>query len=264
MASLDKESGSSKKLAFILGGVVLVVAAIAAFIMTRAPANVLVDDVSGVWKSQATGALYVLDKTENGYRLTIGGNRFAVESSETIAKSSQVLLTVTTESMLRSIWTLTPQVVEGMAATMTVDKDGFEKDELVYQRQLTAADKKRIALLKAPKKALWSPAFNCMKAGNDVERMICGDKTLADSDVKIAQLVKDQSLADDQKQWLSNVRNVCTDKNCLLNVHRERLAFLQPEIEPTPYIDGEDLEPAAAAPAADATAPAAAAPVDSQ
>jgi hypothetical protein len=257
MSSLDKESGSSKKLAFILGGVVLVVAAIAAFIMMRPPASSLVDDVSGVWKSQATGALYVLHKTDHGYRLTIGGNRFVVESSETIAKSSQILLTVTTESMLRSIWTLTPQVVEGMAATMTVDKDGFEKDELVYQRQLTAADKKRIDLLKAPKKALWSPAYNCVKAASDVERMICADKTLADSDVKIAQLVKEQSLADDQKQWLSNVRNVCTDKNCLLNVHRERLAFLQPES--SPYVNTEED----AAPA-DAAAPEAAAPATAQ
>jgi hypothetical protein len=42
--------------------------------------------------------------------------------------------------------------------------------------------------------ATWSPSFNCAKAGNSAERLICSNKDLADADVRMASAYR-QALA---------------------------------------------------------------------
>ena len=86
---------------------------------------------------------------------------------------------------------------------------------------------------------LWSlsrsgPSFDCAKASNDAERLVCSDRELAALDVKMADLYQLglNSVADsneftgEQKVWLSR-RDACTDKQCLVVSYDDRIKDLQ-------------------------------------
>jgi len=77
-------------------------------------------------------------------------------------------------------------------------------------------------------------SFDCAKAGNDAERLICADRELAALDVRMADLYQLglNSVADsneftgEQKVWLSR-RDACTDKQCLVVSYDDRIKDLQ-------------------------------------
>lgn len=81
-----------------------------------------------------------------------------------------------------------------------------------------------------------SPSFDCSKADKWYEKAICSDAELATLDIQMAQLfkeAKDNSNADtkaisaSQVYWRNKVRNVCSDRNCLVASYTERIKQLQ-------------------------------------
>jgi uncharacterized protein YecT (DUF1311 family) len=77
-------------------------------------------------------------------------------------------------------------------------------------------------------------SFDCAKASNDAERLICADRELAALDVRMADLYQLglNSVADsneftgEQKVWLSR-RDACTDRQCLVVSYDDRIKDLQ-------------------------------------
>ncbi len=78
------------------------------------------------------------------------------------------------------------------------------------------------------------PSFDCAKAANDAERLVCSDNQLAALDVRMADLYRQglTSVADtneftgEQVGWLSR-RDVCTDKECLVVAYNDRIKDLE-------------------------------------
>ena len=77
-------------------------------------------------------------------------------------------------------------------------------------------------------------SFDCAKARNDAERLICADRELAALDVRMADLyqqglssvVDTNEFSGEQMGWLS-VRNGCADKQCLIVSYNDRIKDLQ-------------------------------------
>jgi serine/threonine protein kinase len=98
--------------------------------------------------------------------------------------------------------------------------------------------KERVAVAQAapapPPPIRIQPSFDCVKAANDAERLVCSDSQLAGLDVKMADLYRMglASVADtnefsgEQVGWLTR-RDVCTDKECLIVAYNERIKDLE-------------------------------------
>lgn len=81
-------------------------------------------------------------------------------------------------------------------------------------------------------------SFNCDQANTVVERLICNDAKLSELDSLLdatyAYLRKDikpendKLLISEQKHWLKNVRNRCTDTSCLTVAYKSRIDQLDP------------------------------------
>ena len=82
----------------------------------------------------------------------------------------------------------------------------------------------------------FAPSFDCNKASTGPERLICSNKALAEADVKMSQSYKaalsvsadKMSLKQEQKNWMSQVRNACSDATCMIDTYNNRLAQLSP------------------------------------
>lgn len=80
----------------------------------------------------------------------------------------------------------------------------------------------------------YSASFDCNKASSTIEKTICTDKTLGNLDDSLQQTYKKalensqnaNALKTSQLEWLKNVRNCCTDNNCLNHAYISRLAEL--------------------------------------
>lgn len=216
------------------------------------------EDVSGVWRSQVTGEFYVFDKQGEDYRLTLAGHRLPVAEVATAGK--QLLLTVRTDSGLKAVWSLQESQAENGGRLLRLDKDGFAFEDLSFQRALTSADRKRIDRLRAAKKPLWSPSFDCSKAASDPERLICSDRGLAALDVSLNQYYQSVSQQPEQREaqttWIREVRDGCGDVVCMRAAYETRLAALEEAAMEGEGGGGYEAEEAdyAAAPAADAAA----------
>jgi len=78
------------------------------------------------------------------------------------------------------------------------------------------------------------PSFDCAKASNDAERIVCSDSQLAALDVKMSDLYRRglSSVTDtnvflgEQQVWLSE-RDDCTDKQCLVVSYNDRIKELE-------------------------------------
>lgn len=222
--------GSTWKNTGVLAIIFLLLALIVAAIMWVFHAKE--EDFSGVWKSQDSSQVYVLDKIEGDkldYRLTVAGHRLLVESVDSDATHHQISLTVRTDSGLKAIWTFSrANGSQDKASSLTLDQDGLASEILKYQRALTNTDKVRISHLKPNKKVLWSPAFSCEQAASDVERIICTNKEIAMLDVRVSKLIKvaDNNTKNVQKTWLKEVRDGCVDVECLRSAYQTRLETL--------------------------------------
>ena len=78
------------------------------------------------------------------------------------------------------------------------------------------------------------PSFDCAKASNEAERLICSDSDLTKLDVRVADLYKfgltsvvdTNEFSGEQRGWLVQ-RDLCTDKQCLVISYNDRIKDLQ-------------------------------------
>ncbi|MDR5738016.1 lysozyme inhibitor LprI family protein [Caballeronia sp. LZ016] len=78
------------------------------------------------------------------------------------------------------------------------------------------------------------PSFDCTKASSDIEKLICSTPETADADRRLAAAYsaaraksKDpNALKVDQRNWLTNERNACSDAACLLHAMNDRIERL--------------------------------------
>lgn len=80
-------------------------------------------------------------------------------------------------------------------------------------------------------------SFDCAKAATSVERQICGDKKLSSMDEQLNKVYREalatgpklELLKSVQRDWLTDVRDRCTDRQCLTEAYQSRLDdFLAP------------------------------------
>jgi uncharacterized protein len=75
--------------------------------------------------------------------------------------------------------------------------------------------------------------FDCNKASNFVEKVICSDSRLTSMDDQLGRLYKDalatasdyEALKTEQKDWLSS-RNQCKDSDCIMRAYSDRISAL--------------------------------------
>jgi uncharacterized protein YecT (DUF1311 family) len=83
-----------------------------------------------------------------------------------------------------------------------------------------------------------SPSFDCLRASNRVERLICNTQDLSILDLSMATAYRDLSvelttknqrseLKKSQNYWLRNVRDQCLDVACLKGMYEERITQLR-------------------------------------
>src|SRR5690554_562501 len=90
-----------------------------------------------------------------------------------------------------------------------------------------------IVLLALAARVGYAASFDCEKASNKAEILVCGVPELSSLDVRLSQLYskarKSQSttstLRDDQRAWLKQ-RNLCVDLVCLTSSYQQRIAEL--------------------------------------
>lgn len=79
-----------------------------------------------------------------------------------------------------------------------------------------------------------SESFPCQKASSLQEKLICGELSISQLDDELSALygkalmgdVKNDSLKKQQRDWLKNERNKCSDIPCLERAYRDRIKFL--------------------------------------
>ncbi|HEX6592564.1 MAG TPA: hypothetical protein VF050_11240, partial [Moraxellaceae bacterium] len=171
-------------------------------------------DLSGVWILIGSNTTLVLEKQGADYRLSLGGRRLTVKDVDRDNANHQINLTVVTDSGLLATWSLSTEKDGESRRLLYVDRDGFARDPFMLQRELTDADRARLAKARPARQPLWSPSFDCGKAATDVERMICSDAELAEMDKHIAAVVSAADAIATQKAsqpaWIESVRNSCT------------------------------------------------------
>ncbi|TYC48493.1 DUF1311 domain-containing protein, partial [Zoogloea oleivorans] len=79
----------------------------------------------------------------------------------------------------------------------------------------------------------FSPSFDCNKASNGAERLICSNRSLAQADVDLmvaykSALSKGNSAPtkESQRQWIKK-RNSCSDVECMTSSYKDRLRELE-------------------------------------
>lgn len=81
----------------------------------------------------------------------------------------------------------------------------------------------------------WAPSFDCTKASMGSERLICSSKELSAADVALMQAYRSARAASTDKKWLQDqqnswrkdVRDACSDVQCMLSAYEQRIAELE-------------------------------------
>ncbi len=79
------------------------------------------------------------------------------------------------------------------------------------------------------------PSFDCTKASNGQEKLVCADRELSKLDVDLSQAyskARDKStdkntLKKEQLEWIKYSLRACSDKNCLISSYKKRISELQ-------------------------------------
>ncbi len=74
-------------------------------------------------------------------------------------------------------------------------------------------------------------SFDCNKATNQVERLICSDRELSELDKRLGDIYRSKasstpSTVADQRKWLLQQRNLCKTADCVRDAYLERIAAL--------------------------------------
>lgn len=81
----------------------------------------------------------------------------------------------------------------------------------------------------------FAPSFNCKNASRGMEVLICGDRELSQLDVALSvayDAAKEKTnnierLKSEQIEWIKNSARPCSDKACLLDAYKNRIAQLK-------------------------------------
>lgn len=81
----------------------------------------------------------------------------------------------------------------------------------------------------------FAPSFDCSKASNAQEKMICADRELSSLDVALSQAyrrARDKStdkelIKKQQLNWIKSSLRACSDKLCLVDAYKNRISQLQ-------------------------------------
>ena len=81
----------------------------------------------------------------------------------------------------------------------------------------------------------FTPSFDCAKASNGQEKLVCADRELSRLDVELSQAyskARDKStdkntLKQEQLEWIKYSLRACSDKNCLISTYKKRIFELQ-------------------------------------
>jgi len=98
----------------------------------------------------------------------------------------------------------------------------------------TEAERPHVQATAAPDNSSFAPSFDCSKASNGQERLICNDRDLAKLDVDLHQAyTKAREAAPDkaallatQRDWIQHSVRACSDKNCLVTTYVSRIQEL--------------------------------------
>jgi uncharacterized protein YecT (DUF1311 family) len=78
----------------------------------------------------------------------------------------------------------------------------------------------------------WAPSFDCAKASNGPERLICSNAELSDADVKLGRAYKlalqaasdnGSALKKSQNEWRKTERDACSNVDCMLKAYHKRI-----------------------------------------
>jgi hypothetical protein len=81
----------------------------------------------------------------------------------------------------------------------------------------------------------FAPSFDCSKSLGSAEKMICSDRELSDKDVSLSfnfvlafqKSSNKKALKNEQNSWRKNIRDRCTDRQCILNAYNARIKKLE-------------------------------------
>jgi uncharacterized protein YecT (DUF1311 family)/predicted Ser/Thr protein kinase len=87
----------------------------------------------------------------------------------------------------------------------------------------------------APAPVTFKPSFDCATATNAAQRLVCSDQELAALDQRMADLYQlglthvadTNEFFGEQRSWLTEQRDACTDKACLLTAYNARIEDLK-------------------------------------
>ena len=86
-----------------------------------------------------------------------------------------------------------------------------------------------------PAQSAAGPSFSCDKASSKVEHAICADPLLSSLDLQLSIAYRSRLagkpderklIQQQQREWVSSVRNACKEKACLHAVYKDRLESL--------------------------------------
>lgn len=230
--------------------------------------TIVLDEMSGVWLSPVDNTLVTLLHEEGQLHMLIGDLLIPVTVGETDEDNDTVNLRVTTNENKPGIWTLRQLWDKdhkrfNLQITM---HDGTASD-MSFVRKISGDDKARIKQMTANAQAgsapvavaspavattevsalaqpvpaetegMFSPSFDCQKASNGAERLICSSQQLAELDVQMSQTYRDylgsveagqrSETKQEQGSWVRQVRNACASVDCMASAYQARIEEMQ-------------------------------------
>lgn len=190
-----------------------------------------VPDVSGVWVDDKNSTTYTIDRSGAEYRVAVGDRRLPVLGVYPDHQAGLLKMVVRTESGLAVSWKFSKPQGDGRRTFIGLDNDGLKLERLVLQHPVGVEDRQRLLKMRPDEHVAWSPSFDCTKAANSIQRMLCADPKLAAQERKVNRLVKlgNKDFKQSEKEWEMEIRDSCHDLECLRDVYRNRLVSLNLE-----------------------------------
>ncbi len=192
--------------------------------------------MNGVWRSERDGGLLTLVLQNRKVSLALTDATLSAKFDSIDAGSQSVNLSINQKETGTVVWTLQQVGDKDKPALLLTREDGSQ-DKLQFVRKIGPADQNRLANLKLKEKreaGKPTPSFDCTRAQNQVEEMICSDRELARADVELNRLYKaaikstanQEQMAEVQAAWREQERDQCADIACVNQAYQARIAQL--------------------------------------
>lgn len=139
---------------------------------------------------------------------------------------------INSDSELKNILTVYAANVIKTAKNRTAEESGSTAPAPAPVVQVAAPTLTPVAVVDD---SPFAPSFDCAKASNGQEKLVCADRDLSKLDVEQSQAyskAKEKSADKDnlkklQLEWIKFSLRACSDKNCLISSYKKRIAELQ-------------------------------------